>query len=140
MAVWRDVIRYQLALPLLILLLKVSSTQSPSRRKNCECTMSSPRGTISAFSHLLTGWRNWCDVAGHNDDGIAIHGSYSLIVDVSKANETAARIPQQEDTEEAFQIWVTHGDYSVGNAVKLYDTAFRPISTVTVTAVLDPSP
>ena len=90
--------------------------------------------------HLLTGWRNWCDVAGHNDDGIAIHGSYSLIVDVSKANETAARISQQESTEEAFQIWVTHGDYSVGNAVKLYNTAFRPISTVTVTAVIDPSP
>ena len=60
---------------------------------------------------------------GHNDDGIAIHGAYSVVVD------------RQGD-----RIWVTSADYTIGDSLRLYDAAFRFAGDVRVSAVAEAQP
>jgi len=62
-------------------------------------------------------------IEGHNDDGIALHGKYSLVVDI-KDN----------------QIWVTSADYSVGDSLKLYTPGFQLAGEVTVIQVRPAQP
>jgi hypothetical protein len=79
-----------------------------------------------------------CLLEGHNDDGIALHGAYSLVVDAS-----AAAAPAETGAPEGggtFQIWVTSRDYSAGDRVRLYSPVFSLAATVTVLAVAAPQP
>jgi len=55
---------------------------------------------------------------GHKDDAIALHGLFSLVVDV-KNN----------------QIWITTADITVGDHLKIYDSGLRPAGEVKVTKV-----
>ena len=60
---------------------------------------------------------------GHNDDGIAIHGAYSVVVDV-RGNA----------------IWVSSADYTIGDKLRLYDTSFVPAGVVEVVGVAAAQP
>lgn len=67
-------------------------------------------------------------IEGHNDDGIALHGKFSVIVDVARLSDNAAR------------IWVTRADYGIGDTVRVFDPAFSPAGDLIVTSVAPASP
>jgi hypothetical protein len=71
-----------------------------------------------------------CVLEGHNDDGIALHGSYSVVVDADLTVDAAG----------AFRLWVTSADYQPGNVIKIYDTRFLLADTLRVTGVAAPTP
>eukprot|EP00937_MAST-01D_sp_MAST-1D-sp2_P002195 g2195.t1 len=75
---------------------------------------------------------------GHNDDGIALHGSYSLVVDHTDLNEASGAGAASETMQSL--IWVTSGDFAVGNTLKLYDTEFAYAGLAIVTAVQPAQP
>ena len=62
-------------------------------------------------------------IEGHNDDGIALHGEYSVIVDIVRRSSTSAT------------LWVTSADYGNGDIVRLYDSNFVLSGDVRVTSV-----
>jgi hypothetical protein len=76
---------------------------------------------------------------GHNDDGIAIHGSYSLVVDYATGN-TSTIPAASSPTAGAFQLWVTSADYGENDLLKLYAPNFLLASTLRVVSVADPMP
>jgi len=69
-----------------------------------------------------------CVLEGHNDDGIALHGSYSVVVDAAA------------DGSGGLQLCVTQADYRPGNLIKIYDKDFLFATTLRVTAVSNASP
>jgi len=86
---------------------------------------------------------------GHNDDGIAIHGVYSLVVDVSEKTSTnpqAGRRTRHDHDSSApgqeFEIWVAMpGEYAPGNILRVYDRNFtRSEGLLRVLSVAPASP
>jgi len=63
-----------------------------------------------------------CLLEGHNDDGIALHGHYSLVTEAKVYSHGA-------------QLWVTSADYAVGDVVKIYNTDFLLTAVVIVIGV-----
>jgi len=100
-----------------------------------------------------------CLFEGHNDDGIALHGTYALVVDAMHTSAPTLtpmmstgmmRAPSLDiqrqsnisdhSIESHFRLWVTSADFAVGDSLKLYDDHFLFSGWLTVDAIERASP
>ena len=107
--------------------------------------------SASADAFHLSGVRGGPTIAnclfeGHNDDGIALHGSYSVIVDSSSSSSSSSSsggthasssVPTATTTA---RLTVAGTTFGVGDEVRIYDTHFVLAATVRVTAVAPAQP